>query len=67
MVIIQPTSARALEGVFKVLICPRNSQVGASEPEELGVKGIWMTSTLLDEEAVAIIVGNNNMDDHNQC
>lgn len=53
----QPTSAEDLDGMFKgtdnkALICPRNKQVGASECEEPGAKGTWMTSTSPDEEAV---------------
>lgn len=72
MVMTQLTFAGALEGAFKgtntkVLICPKNSQVGTSEPKELGVKGAWITSALSSEEAVAITAGNNNIDNHDRC
>lgn len=80
MVMTQLMSAGALEGAFKrtntkVLIRPRNSRAGTSEPKELGVKGTWITSALpviaivalLPQEAVAIIAGNNNIDNHNRC
>lgn len=50
-----------------VLICPGNSQAGASEPEELGVKGTRTASALPDEESVAVTAGNSNTDNSNQC
>lgn len=72
LVMTQLMSAGALEEAFKgtntkVLIGPRNSQAGTSEPKELGVKGTWITSALPSEEAVTIIAGNNNIDNHNKC